>query len=89
MLSMKNILAFDNFINDLRDCLMSVIEQKYSVYTNRAHTAIAGLSMGGRESLYIGIKMPKHFCAIGAFSPAPEFLQLPHLDTADSLLKVT
>ena len=85
MLGMKNILAFDNFINDLRDCLMSVIEQKYSVYTDRAHTAIAGLSMGGRESLYIGIKMPERFCAIGAFSPAPGLLATPALGYSGQL----
>lgn len=79
MLGPKNILAFDNFINDLRDCLMPYIESHYSVYTDRAHTAVAGLSMGGRESLFIGIKMQERFCAIGAFSPAPGLLPTPFL----------
>lgn len=79
ILGQKNIIAFDNFINDLRDCLMPYIESHYNVYTDRAHTAIAGLSMGGRESLFIGIKMQERFCAVGAFSPAPGLLPTPSL----------
>ena len=69
--SEKNIKAFDNFINDLRDCLMPYVEENYSVLTGRENTAIAGLSMGGRESLYIGFEMQDTFGYIGAFSPAP------------------
>lgn len=79
MFGPKNIIAFDNFINDLRDCLMPYIESHYNVYTDRAHTAIAGLSMGGRESLFIGIKMQERFSAVGAFSPAPGLLPTPSL----------
>lgn len=67
----KNIKAFDNFINDLRDCLMPYIEENYPVLTGRENTAIAGLSMGGRESLYIGFEMLDTFGYVGAFSPAP------------------
>lgn len=65
-----NFRGFDNFINDLRDCLMPYIESHYPVLTGRKNTAIAGLSLGGREALYIGVKMQSSFCAVGAFSPA-------------------
>lgn len=71
-----NIAAFDNFINDLREDLMPYIHANYSVKTGREHTAIAGLSMGGRETLFIGFSMFDTFGYIGAFSPAPGLL--PH-----------
>ncbi len=72
-----NIAAFDNFINDLRDDLMPFIAANYSIKTEREATAIAGLSMGGRESLFIGFSMPETFGYIGAFSPAPGLLPIP------------
>lgn len=62
--------AFDNFINDLRDDLMPYIEKNFSVKTGRENTAVCGLSMGGRESLNIGLKMPDKIGYIGAFEPA-------------------
>lgn len=66
--------AFDNFINDLRDDLMPFIAANYSISTGRENTAIAGLSMGGRESLYIGLTMADTFGYVGAFCPAPGVL---------------
>ncbi|MBE6047072.1 MAG: hypothetical protein E7213_01470, partial [Clostridium sp.] len=66
-----NVQAFDNFINDLRDCLIPFINQKYPTLTGRENTAIAGLSMGGKETLSIGFSMTDTFGYIGAFSPAP------------------
>lgn len=79
ILSPANIDAFDNFINDLRDDLMPYIESHYAVKTGRENTAIAGLSMGGRESLFIGFTMPETFGYIGAFSPAPGLLPYAQL----------
>lgn len=67
----ENIKAFDNFINDLRYCLMPYINQNYPTLTGRENTAIAGLSMGGKETLEIGFSMLDTFGYIGAFSPAP------------------
>lgn len=69
--TLGNFKAFDNFINDLEKALMPYIEENYSVYTDREHTAIAGLSLGGRESLYIGRTMYEEFAYIGSFSPGP------------------
>ncbi len=69
--SLANYWAFDNFINDLRDDLMPFMEANYSVAKGKENTAIAGLSMGGRESLYIGFNMHETFGYIGAFCPAP------------------
>jgi enterochelin esterase-like enzyme len=67
----ESIAAFDNFINDLRDDLMPFIKANYSVSDKREDNAIAGLSMGGREALFIGVSMPETFGYVGAFCPAP------------------
>lgn len=80
ILGPANIAAFDNFINDLKNDLMPFIRANYSVKTDREHTAIAGLSMGGRESLFIGFSMLETFGYIGAFSPAPGLLPTPALN---------
>lgn len=71
-----NVTAFDNFINDLRDDLMPFIAANYSIRTGRENTAIAGLSMGGRETLFISTRMPESFGYFGAFSPAPGLLPM-------------
>ncbi len=79
----EHFKAFDNFINDLRDDLMPYMKN-YSIAEGRANTAIAGLSMGGRESLYIGLTIPDTFGYIGAFEPAPGVLPYNH-DEDDGL----
>ena len=66
-----NNAAYDNFINELQNDLMPYIESHYSVKTGRDNTAITGFSMGGRESLYIGMKCPELFGYVGAICPAP------------------
>lgn len=63
--------AYDNFINDLIDDLMPFIESNYSVATGRENTAITGFSMGGRESIYIGLTRSDLFGYVGAVCPAP------------------
>lgn len=65
------VAPYDNFINDLTNDLIPYIESHYSVLTDRENRAILGFSMGGRESLYIGIMRPDLFGYIGAISPAP------------------
>lgn len=66
-----NNAAYDNFINDLVVDLMPHIESTYSVKTGRDNTAITGFSMGGRESLLIGMKRSDLFGYVGAICPAP------------------
>ena len=66
-----NNAAYDNFINDLTKDLMPYLEKTYSVKTGRENTAITGFSMGGRESLLIGMQRPDLFSYIGAICPAP------------------
>lgn len=67
----ENAKAYDNFVNDLADDLMPFMEENYSIATGRDNTAIIGFSMGGRESLAIGLAMPETFGYVGAIAPAP------------------
>ena len=62
---------YDAFAEDLPGSLMPYIESHYSVRTGRENTAIAGFSMGGRESLYIGMVCCDKIGYIGAAAPAP------------------
>ncbi len=65
------IQAFANFGKDLFNDLIPYIESHYPVYTDREHRAIAGLSMGGGQSLNFGLTHLDKFAWIGAFSAAP------------------
>lgn len=68
--TLEHFKSFDRFIDDLLGSLMPYVEANFMVKTGRENTAIAGLSMGGRESLYIGLTKCELFGYIGAFSPA-------------------
>jgi enterochelin esterase-like enzyme len=63
--------AFANFENDLLKDVIPAIEAKYSGYTNRENRALAGLSMGGGQSLNFGLGHLDVFAWIGGFSSAP------------------
>ncbi len=67
----REVAPYDNFINELTDDLIPYIESHYSVAADRENRGILGFSMGGRETLYIGINRPDLFGYIGAISPAP------------------
>ena len=50
---------------------MPMVDRAYNVGKNREQRAIAGLSMGGAETLYVGLNHLDKFAWIGAFSSAP------------------
>jgi len=66
--------GFAKFERDLLDCLIPAVQAKYSTYTDRDHRAIAGLSMGGGQTLNFGLGHLDRFAWIGAFSAAPNTL---------------
>lgn len=68
--SVAHFSEFDNFLNDLRDNLMPWIEKEYPILDGRDNRAVAGLSMGGRSALHVGIGLIDRFSYIGAFTPA-------------------
>jgi beta-xylosidase/enterochelin esterase-like enzyme len=86
------IQAFANFEKDLLNDLIPFIEKTYPVYTDREHRAIAGLSMGGGQTLNFGLGNLDKFAWIGAFSPAPNTkkpeLLVPDPDVARKKLKL-
>jgi enterochelin esterase-like enzyme len=63
--------AFETFESDLLHDLIPYIEANYPVLTDRMYRALAGLSMGGGQTLNIGLNNLDWFAWIGAFSPAP------------------
>ncbi len=66
-----NAAGFGKFERDLLDCLIPAIHPKYSASTNREQRAIAGLSMGGGQSLNFGLGHLDTFAWVGGFSSAP------------------
>ena len=63
--------AFANFEYDLIKDLAPFIEAKYSVQADKFHRAVAGLSMGGGQSLNFGLAHMDVFAYVGGFSSAP------------------
>jgi enterochelin esterase-like enzyme len=85
------------FENDLFKDIIPYIESHYSVYTDREYRALAGLSMGGGQSLNLGLSHIDTFAYIGGFSSAPntnefgglsENKLLPDVEAAQKKLKV-
>lgn len=60
----------DNFIAALFQEVIPQIEKDYHVSKDRGGRAIAGLSMGGAESLSAGLNHPEEFAWVGGFSSA-------------------
>ena len=59
------------FENDLIKDIIPFIEANYSVKADRESRALAGLSMGGGQSLNIGLANLDTFAWVGGFSSAP------------------
>lgn len=67
----EKVQGFTNFEGDLLECLIPAVQAKFSTYTDASHRAIAGLSMGGGQTINIGLAHPDRFAWLGAFSAAP------------------
>jgi enterochelin esterase-like enzyme len=72
--------AYAAFEDDLLKDVIPYIESHYSVQDDREHRALAGLSMGGGQSLNFGLKHLETFAWVGGFSSAP------NTGRADSLI---
>jgi enterochelin esterase-like enzyme len=60
--------SFDRFRDALFTEVIPEVESTYRVRTDRESRAIAGLSMGGAESLFVGLNALDRFAWVGAFS---------------------
>ena len=67
----EKVEAFATFEKDLLNDLIPFIEANYPVINDREHRAIAGLSMGGGQSLNFGLGNLDVFAWVGGFSSAP------------------
>jgi len=71
IMAADKVKAFSVFEKDLLSDLIPFIQKKYPVLKDREHRAIAGLSMGGGQSLNFGLGNLDTFAWVGAFSAAP------------------
>jgi enterochelin esterase family protein len=60
--------SYMKFRDSLSDEIIPLVERSYRASTDRSARAIAGLSMGGEQSLLFGLGAPDRFAWIGAFS---------------------
>src|SRR3954464_13813942 len=86
----KQSPAFAAFEKELLTDLIPFIEQTYAVKADRESRAIAGLSMGGGQSLNFGWNNLETFAWVGGFSSAPNTKRPADLikDPAEAAKKV-
>jgi enterochelin esterase-like enzyme len=66
--SVGGITNQDQFTNDFLNDLLPYVEKRYRVIADRPHRAIAGLSMGGLQTLNIALPHLDQFAYVGIFS---------------------
>jgi len=71
IMAADKVQAFANFEQDLIKDLIPYIEKNFPVIKDAEHRAIAGLSMGGGQSLNFGLGNLDKFAWVGGFSSAP------------------
>ncbi len=60
--------ALKNFENELKQSVIPFVEKKYRALTTPDQRALAGLSMGGLQTLYAGVRNHNMFSYLGVFS---------------------
>ena len=60
----------EGFTRDFLEDVIPLIDAKFRVYADRDHRAIAGLSLGGAQSLAIGLSHTELFSRVAGFSSA-------------------
>ncbi|BET68857.1 esterase family protein [Opitutales bacterium ASA1] len=56
------------FTRELLENIVPFIEANYRTHSDAKHRALAGLSMGGGQSFFVGLANTEKFSAVGAFS---------------------
>jgi len=64
----RGLMFNDDFVREFSNDIMPFVETRYRIIADRAHRAIAGLSMGGGHTLYIAIPHLDQFAYIGVYS---------------------
>ena len=60
--------GMQTFRSELIDNVIPFVEKTYRVRNDRKNRAMCGLSMGGGQSFYIGLRDPEVFANVGVFS---------------------
>lgn len=60
--------SLKTFENELKQVLIPFIETNFRTETDAGSRALAGLSMGGLQTLYAGFKNTSQFAYLGIFS---------------------
>lgn len=76
-------LAFPLVEKEIIQCVIPFVEKNYSVKKDKHSRAIAGLSMGGRMSQYVGLRNLDVFSNVGLLSAAIEIDETPVLRDKD------
>lgn len=71
----------DEFADDFVTDIMPYVETHYRVLTDRAHRAMAGLSMGGGQTLNISMSHLDQFAYLGVFSSGVFAMRRPEPGT--------
>src|SRR5690606_10366770 len=84
--------AYAAFERELIDDLIPYIEANYAARSDRESRALAGLSMGGGQSLNFGLRNLDVFAYVGGFSSAPNTLPpaqlVPEPEAAAEMLEL-
>jgi enterochelin esterase-like enzyme len=83
----QEIQAWAALEHELLKDIIPYVDSHFSVRSEPASRALAGLSMGGGQSLNIGLKHPETFSWVAAFSSAPNTRPLSELVTASNQLQ--
>ncbi len=81
-------LSFPLMEREFKEVIIPYVESRYSVLNDRRARAIAGLSMGGRHSQYVGFRNLDLFSNFGIFSAAMSVDDTPALRDRDFNSKV-
>jgi enterochelin esterase family protein len=81
-------LSFPLMEREYKEVILPYVESRYNVINSRHARAIAGLSMGGRHTQYVGLRNLDLFGSLGIFSGAMPIDNTPALRDPDFNSKI-
>lgn len=65
-----NVMSTDGFVNEMLNDIIPYVEKNYKVKADAQNRAIAGFSLGGRQTMACGLANTEKFKWVCAFAPA-------------------
>ena len=81
-------LSFPLMEREYKEVIIPYVESRYSIIDDRHARAMAGLSMGGRHTQYVGLRNLDLFGSLGIFSAAMSIEDFPMLRDPDFNSKI-